>query len=96
MSPAWTRSGFVGEKRRVRAPEGSRVEIWMVVRWAIGSGQCFVALRGGGTTGIFFRPTSNPARLLVGMMCEVAGVCTVLFYSLRWSETWCRWRVLGL
>lgn len=60
MSPTWTRSGLVGEKRRVRAPVGSRVVSWARVRVAMGSGQSLVVLRGGGTTGIFLRLDSKP------------------------------------
>ena len=40
MSPTLTRSGLVGEKRRVRAPVGSRRAIWSAVILAMGSGQC--------------------------------------------------------
>lgn len=62
MSPTLARSGFEGEKRRVRAPVGSRREIWSEVILAMGSGQCLRAEGGGGATAIFLRPSSKPGK----------------------------------
>jgi hypothetical protein len=42
VSPTRAHSGFVREKRRVRAPVGSRSAIWDVVTRATGSGQVLV------------------------------------------------------
>ena len=68
MSPGWTRSGFEGAKRRVRAPEGSRREIWSFVIFLMGSGHFLVVERGGGRTRIFLRPVSKPGGVLAGCL----------------------------
>jgi len=47
MSPTCAASGFSGEKRRVRAPEGSRVVSCAAVRVVRGVGQ-WVRVEGGG------------------------------------------------
>ena len=60
MSPGLTRSTFSGEKRRVRAPEGSSAAIWSAVTCLIGSRQILAVDRGAGSTRMRRRPSSNP------------------------------------
>lgn len=59
MSPTWAASRFVSEKRRVRAPEGSRVASWLVVKVVMGVGQRARVEGGGGKTLIGVRRVSR-------------------------------------
>jgi hypothetical protein len=60
MSPTFAASGFVREKRRVRAPEGSRVEIWVFVMRATGSGHFLRGEGGARRTFIWLEWESDP------------------------------------
>lgn len=62
MSPGATRSALSLEKRRVRAPEGSRAVSWSWVICAMGSLQSLRVDRGGGMVGILRRPSSKPVK----------------------------------
>ena len=48
ISPTRGQSGLEGEKRRVRAPVGSRVWMWDSLMAEMGKGCCFAVEAGGG------------------------------------------------
>jgi len=50
ISPTFAASGFVREKRRVRAPVGSRAVVWEAVRSEMGSGHFLIGEGGGAWT----------------------------------------------
>jgi len=69
MSPTLAASVFVREKRWLRAPVGSRMDIWSSVKALMGSLHTFANETGGGTTLSFLLTRME----LALYMCEAIG-----------------------